>query len=127
MKLKIYIRNIFIFLFLFLFIDSYAQEAEINENLENKNISDISSPARPNEVEPSLYCHTCKVIIEIMIGEDLYGSRKEYDIIESIDNICDKSRLAKYADPYIPRELKKACHHIKASWTDELMSFMLRR
>ena len=53
---------------------------------KNKKIKypEFSSHKRPTDIEPLLYCESCRGIIWLMV-KTLRGSTKEVDIVETID------------------------------------------
>ena len=65
------------------------------------------------------------MMIYIAINNILKGSRKEYDIIEAIENICVKEQIHTYGDPFFPGELTQTCDIIRGGWDDELTTFLL--
>ena len=48
---------------------------------------EISSHKRPNNIEPLLYCESCRAVI-FMSLKTLKGSRSEFDVIDTIERLC---------------------------------------
>ena len=76
MKLTIF----YVFLILMLSqVDGKKKKQKINIKYP-----EFSSHKRPTDIEPLLYCESCRGIIWLMI-KSLRGSTKEVDIVEVID------------------------------------------
>ena len=54
---------------------------------------------------------------------------KEYDIIEAVENICQKKYMEDlgFAGVFYPGELLLACNSFRASWDEEITDFLLAR
>ena len=90
-----------LFIISVLFINVPQVEAKKKKN--KIKYPEFSSHKRPNDIEPLLYCESCRGIIWLMV-KTLKGSSKEIDISETIDSLC-------HVDNY-PKNLKFSPPHM---------------
>ena len=58
--------------------------------MEAMSMPDVSSPKRPNNIEPRAYCFACQLMIDYSV-KSLGKKKDEADILEMVDekNICN--------------------------------------
>ena len=75
---------------------------------------EVSSHKRPPNIEPLLYCESCRALIFMSLHE-LKGSKSEFDIVNTIERLC-------HVDNYSPKlkyskeQMASTCLEMIAAW-----------
>ena len=76
------------------------------------------SSKRPLSVEASKWCNICQAIVREMIKK-LKNKRKEYEVLEAYDGICNYELFYVYNHP--PPEMEKACKLFVQEHEDDIV------
>ena len=94
---------------------------------------DVSSPKRPNNIEPRAYCFACQLMIDYSV-KSLGKKKDEADIMEMVDekNICNyknyqNEKLQIDFKGVDPRLLTDPCEAILGSYEEELIDTLTHR
>jgi len=64
-------------------------------------------PERPRNIDPALYCESCKAITKEMLKK-IRGSRSEIDIYDALSDICNQKNYYVYEFP--PPDMVNGCN-----------------
>lgn len=77
----------------------------------------------PSNYDQRLYCNTCIAVVDIL-SKRLKGSRKEYDIDYSLEDICTQNNLVTY--DFIPPQLVRSCNIFIANENNLIKEIFLK-
>lgn len=84
----------------------------------------IPDDVRPNYIEPSLFCESCKMVIYETVQE-LYNTIKESDIIYQLDHLCSRKKYKNYQ--HSPGDIKDGCNEFMSVYEEEVIHFLSHR
>ena len=94
-----------IYKFFWLFVILAANQVLAKKKKGNQKIvyPEVSSHKRPNNIEPLLYCESCRAVVFLSV-KTLKGSKSEADIVDTIERLCHVDNYSpelRYAPPYM--------------------------
>ena len=125
MSLKV-IKSIFLLSLILSFTiinTALAREKKKKKDKKNKKEENPISK-RPDSVKPELYCDACQAIIKEATKE-LRGKKKESDVMDYLDRVCDPEKYYVYSHP--PPDMKTGCEAFVLGWEQEIEKVLTNR
>jgi hypothetical protein len=79
---------------------------------------------RPEKIKPEQWCDVCQAII-IEAGKFLMGKKKESDVIDYMEDICNQEKY--YTYHHTPPEMKEGCEHFISAFDEEVAQVLINR
>ena len=79
---------------------------------------------RPDKIKPELYCDACQAIIKEAV-KALRGKKKESDVMDYMDNVCNPEKYYTYSHP--PPEMKEGCEAFINGWEEKVEKVLINR
>ena len=88
-------RKLFLIIFAFITLINIIENRKKKKKPQQpkKEIDPIEK--RPSNIKPELYCDSCIAMVQETIKE-LRGKKKESDVLDIIENVCDPERYYTY-------------------------------
>lgn len=127
--MKISIFSILILVILFI------STIEKKKTKKTKKAATESDPLdrRPSKIKPELYCDSCLAMVKESVRE-LRGKKKESDVVDVVDTICDPEKYKSYRNislsyllDHPPPEMREGCEAFLSGWEEELVKVLTNR
>ena len=124
MSIKLLKSILILTLILSLFLIKVSESRKKKTKNEKEKKQENPKDKRPESVKPELYCDACQAIIKEATKE-LRGKKKEYEVMDYLDRVCDPEKYYVYSHP--PPDMRTGCEAFVLGWEQEIEKVLTNR